>query len=253
MLSRAIVKTPSRTFADGITSASLGKPVYTKALGQHKSYVEALRACGLVVTTLEPDDRFPDSTFVEDAAIMLEDIAVITNPGAPSRSAEAGEMARAVQSLGLELERIVTPGTVDGGDVMRVEDHFYVGLSERTNEEGARQLERIVVARSLRLTTVPLRNMLHLKTGIAYVGRGTVVVTGEFMDHPAFKAFRKIVVQPDEAYAANCIDINGTVLLAEGFPQARRAVEDAGFKVLTVDVSEFRKMDGGLSCLSLRY
>lgn len=255
MFKNVIVKTPCSKVTEGITSANLGKPVYEKALVQHAAYVEALKGCGVNVTLLPPDEEYPDSCFVEDAAVLAEKCAIVTNPGAPTRKGEIIAMEPVLESFydSSVIEHISAPGTLEGGDVMRIGDCFYVGLSARTNREGIRQFAAILKKYGYDCKEVPLQKVLHLKTGVNYLADNVMLVSGEFIDKPEFSAFTKIVVPEDESYAANCIYVNGTVLVPEGFPKVEKAVRDAGFPVVTVDTSEFRKIDGGLSCLSLRF
>ena len=251
-----IVRRPCRAICEGITSApELGKPIYEKALQQHDTYIEALKQCGVEVTVLEADERYPDSCFVEDPALITRKCAIITNPGAASRNGEKNEIIGAVKKFFPEdkIEYIKDPGTLEGGDVMMVGDTFYVGLSARTNAEGIRQLTEILNKYGLECIQVPLEKVLHLKTGVNYIENNNMLVSGEFIENPEFEKYNKIVIPEDEAYAANCIWVNDTVIVPEGYPAVLKAVQDAGYKTLLVDTSEFRKIDGGLSCLSLRF
>ena len=251
-----IVRKPCKAVCDGITSApELGQPIYEKALAQHEKYIEALKKCGVEVTVLEADERYPDSCFVEDPALITRKCAIITNPGAASRNGEKDEIIGAVRKFFPEdkIEYIKDPGTLEGGDVMMVVDTFYVGLSARTNAEGIRQLGEILNKYGLECVQVPLEKVLHLKTGVNYLENNNMLVSGEFIDKPEFAKYNKIVIPEEEAYAANCIWVNGTVIVPEGYPAVLKAVQDAGYETLVVDTSEFRKIDGGLSCLSLRF
>ena len=251
-----IVRRPCRAICEGITSApELGQPIYEKALQQHDKYIEALKQCGVEVTVLEADERYPDSCFVEDPALITRKCAIITNPGAASRNGEKNEIIGAVKKFFPEdkIEYIKDPGTLEGGDVMMVGDTFYVGLSARTNAEGIRQLTEILNKYGLECIQVPLEKVLHLKTGVNYIENNNMLVSGEFIEKPEFEKYNKIVIPEDEAYAANCIWVNDTVIVPEGYPAVLKAVQDAGYKTLLVDTSEFRKIDGGLSCLSLRF
>ena len=251
-----IVRRPCRAICEGITSApELGKPIYEKALQQHDTYIEALKQCGVEVTVLEADERYPDSCFVEDPALITRKCAIITNPGAASRNGEKNEIIGAVKKFFPEdkIEYIKDPGTLEGGDVMMVGDTFYVGLSARTNAEGIRQLTEILNKYGLECIQVPLEKVLHLKTCVNYIENNNMLVSGEFIEKPEFEKYNKIVIPEDEAYAANCIWVNDTVIVPEGYPAVLKAVQDAGYKTLLVDTSEFRKIDGGLSCLSLRF
>jgi len=253
MFKNAIVRKPGKSLVNGITSANLGKPDYDKAVAQHTGYVAALKKCGVEVTVLNADEGFPDSVFVEDTAVVTARCAVITNPGAGSRKGEEVAIKEALSRFHENIECIQPPGTLDGGDVMMVGDHFYTGLSARTNREGAAQFTRILEKYGCTCSTVPLKKVLHLKTGLAYLENNNLVAAGEFIDLPVFKKFNKIVIDESESYAANCIWVNGSVIMPTGFEMAKAAVGNAGYRVLTVDVSEFRKLDGGVSCMSLRF
>jgi dimethylargininase len=253
MFTQAIVRKPCPEMIHGITEASMGLPDYSKALDQHANYVEALKSCGLQVRVLEADPEYPDSVFVEDVALCTTDFAVSTNPGAPSRNGEKLGMRSILQSCFREVESIEAPGTLDAGDVMMAGRHFFIGISDRSNEEGARQLIGILEKYDRSGERVPLQDMLHLKSGVSYLEQNTLLVSGEFTRHPSFRNFQKIVVNPEEAYAANSLWINDRVLVPEGFPHTRKLIEQAGYETLLVDVSEFQKLDGGLSCLSLRF
>ncbi len=253
MFKHAIVRKPCPEMIHGITTASLGVPDYQRAMDQHAAYIEALHFCGLKVLVLEPDSLHPDSTFVEDVALCTSDFAIVTNPGAPSRNGERIEMRAALHSFFDRIESIEDPGTLDAGDVMMTTNHFYIGISERTNHKGADQLIDILKKYGLTGEKIPLMKMLHLKSGVSYLERNNMLVGGEFNNHPAFRNFQKFEVAPEETYAANSLWINNRVLVPAGFPKTRRVIEQAGYETVILDVSEFQKLDGGLSCLSLRF
>jgi dimethylargininase len=250
---KAIVRTPCAALINGITTADLGLPDYAVALQQHAAYVKALENCGLEVLILPADEGFPDSTFVEDVALCTRTCAVVTNPGAPSRNGERALIGEALRQFYPQLEEILTLGTLDAGDVMMVGGHFYIGLSERTNTEGAAQLIAILERHGMSGQAVPLQFVLHLKTGISYLENNQLLVCGEFVDDPTFAKFDRIVVETDESYAANCLWINDTVLVPAGFPKALAKIEALGYATIVLEMSEFEKVDGGLSCLSLRF
>ncbi len=252
-MNHAIVRLPCPELGRGITTAGLGEPDYDLALQQHYSYIKALESCGLTVTVLPSDSRFPDSVFIEDVALCTPRCAVVTRPGAPTRRDETDGIRAVLESFFESVEEITAPGTVEAGDIMMVRDHFYIGISERTNLQGAVQLIGILNKYGLTGSTVALRTMLHLKTGVNYLDKKTILITGEFLSHSTFQHFHRIKVDPEEAYAANSLYINGTVLVPAGFPKTRQKIDSAGYPVLLVDISEFRKLDGGLSCLSLRF
>ena len=253
MFSNAIVRKPGRSMIEGLTKANLGVPDYHKAVEQHDSYIHALKECGLEVREMEEDESFPDSTFVEDTALLTPHCAIITNPGAPSRKGEIIEIKSLVKEYYSKVEEILEPGTVEAGDIMTVSDHYYIGLSARTNLDGAEQLIRILKNYRMSGSVVKLEKVLHLKTGLAYLENNNLVVCGEFLSNPEFKKFNIIEIVKEESYAANCVWINDKVLIPKGYPITKQKIIDAGYSIIEVDMSEFRKLDGGLSCLSLRF
>jgi len=256
LFKNAIVRMPGPNFADGLTTVDLGAPQFDKVLEQHTLYCEALQHCGLQITTLDPDLKFPDSTFVEDTAVLTSQSAVLTNPGAPSREGEVAAIIPALSKFFSLMPRIESPGTLDGGDICEAENHFFIGLSHRTNEEGARQLAALLASEGYTSSTIDVRAMtsiLHLKSGISYIGDNIVVVMEEMGAHNQFSRYNRIVVPVEETYAANCIRVNDHILFAAGYPRTTEQLRSNGFHPLLLDMSEFQKMDGGLSCLSLRF
>jgi len=251
--SQAIVREPGPSLINGITTANLGMPDYQLALKQHKAYVQALTKCGLTVITLPPDDDHPDSTFVEDTALLTPECAIMMRPGALARRGETTGIEEVIRGFFNAIERVEAPGTADAGDILMVENHYYIGLSQRTNLHGADQIINILESHGLTGSTVPLEQVLHLKSGVAYLENNTMVVAGEFKSSPEFKAFNLIPVDDNEMYAANCLWLNDTIVVAAGYPKTEQAIKAAGFETIVLDVSEFRKLDGGLSCLSLRF
>jgi len=253
MFTRAIVKTPGKSMINGLTSADLGQPNYENALIQHAEYIRTLKECGLEVSILKEDEEHPDSTFVEDVALLTRECAIITNPGAPSRKSETKAIKNVLKEYYRNIEVVCEPGTVEAGDIMMVESYFYIGLSERTNEKGAQQVIEILEKYGMSGTMVKLDKVLHLKTGVAYLEKNNLVACGEFLAKEEFQKFNILEIEEEESYATNCIWVNGNVLIAKGYPKARETIKNAGYAIKEVDVSEFRKLDGGLSCLSLRF
>lgn len=253
MFTTAIVRKPCRNLIKGLSTANLGVPNYYKAMKQHKLYVEALQSCDLDVHILEANENFPDSVFVEDAALLTKNCAIITNPGAKSREGEIVEMEEVLKKFYAKTEKISSPGTVEAGDIMMVGDHFYIGLSERTNLDGAKQMISILEKNDLTGSTVELNEMLHLKTGLSYLENNNMLVAGEFIHDSKFEKFNCFIIPEEELYAANSLWINEKVLVPEGNPNTKKMIENAGYEVISLDMSEFRKLDGGLSCLSLRF
>lgn len=253
MFTNVIVKTPGNSYVNGLTTSDLGEPIYDVLLEQHKAYVEALKQCGVNVTHLPANEAFPDSTFVEDTAVLTSEFAVICNPGAASRNREIEDIEPAIRKFYDKVYTIEGSGTVDGGDVLQAENRFYIGISDRTNEEGARQLQDILVKEGYEAEIIPLKEFFHLKTGIAYVGENRMVLAGEFVDHPAFASYEKIIVSKEDEYSANCIQVNDYVIIPKGYEATKRQLNEAGLQTIELEMSEFQKHDGGLSCLSLRF
>lgn len=256
MFKNAIVRTPCKKITEGITSnPQLGAPDYALALRQHEAYIAALRDAGVEVTVLPADEDYPDSCFVEDTAVLTKHCAIVTNPGAPSRKGEIESM-RPVLGRFFPEDRIFSieaPGTLEGGDVMMVGDTFFVGRSARTNAEGIRQFFDILSRFGLKGVEVPLEHVLHLKTGVNYLENNQMLVSGEFVDKPQFQQYQRHGIPEGEAYAANSLWMNGAVLVPAGYPQTEAVIRGLGYRTVPVDTSEFRKIDGGLSCLSLRF
>jgi dimethylargininase len=254
--SRAIIRPPAATFATGITTSGLGPPDLSLALKQHDAYCRTLERLGLSLTRLPPDAEFPDSTFVEDAAIVTSQGAILTRPGAPSRAGEVKSLGAALGEWFPQLDQIAAPGTVDGGDVCEADSHFFIGVSQRTNREGAAQLAAWLTQRGFSSSVIDIREMhtmLHLKTGLSWLGGRQLLAAPEIAGLDAFRGWEVLEVPKDEEYAANCIRVNDAVLLARGFPKTAALLRGLGHDVIEIDMSEYRKMDGGLSCLSVRW
>jgi dimethylargininase len=252
----AIVRSPGQNFNEGLTTAELGEPDFETALSQYAAYCAALKQCGLELIALPADLRYPDSTFVEDVAVLTRHNGVLTWPGAESRRGEVAQMRPTLARFYPEMLQIRAPGTLDGGDVCEAGDHFLIGLSERTNPEGGRQLAEFLAAEGctssfIQVSGIP--NILHLKSGLVYLGERTAVAIDAFAGLPELADYRVVRVSREEAYAANCLRVNDAVLIAAGFPGLQQALAGLGFNLLPLEMSEFQKMDGGLSCLSLRF
>jgi len=257
LFTRAIVRPPAATFAHGITSAAaLGAPDLTRAAEQHAAYCEALISCGLTLTTLPADPAYPDSTFVEDTAVLARGCAVLTRPGAASRAGEIVSMRAVLADIFPTLHEIVAPGTVDGGDVCEAEGEVFIGISARTNAEGARQLTDRLATVGIPARTIDIRKipgLLHLKSGLTSLGNSVLVAAPEIAERPEFAGYQVVPIIPGEEYAANCVRVNDRVLIATGFPYLLANLQWMGFDPIELDMWEFEKMDGGLSCLSLRF
>lgn len=249
----AITKKPGIGFSTGITSVRWHVPPdYDLVSRQHSAYAGTLRELGLEVVVLDPDPDFPDGYFVEDTAVILGDTAVVSRPGAATRIREAEKIVPLLENY-KKIERIHAPGLLDGGDVMVAEKHVYIGLSERTNSDGARQMGEKAGRLGFSWSTLPVLEALHLKTGINYIGRNTLLMFKVYFERPDFGKYHKILVEPGEAPAANTLLINDTLLTPKGFPETADKLKCLGMPVIEMDISEVMKMDGGLSCLSLRF
>ena len=252
MFTRAITRRPSAEMVNGITTANLGRPDFDLALKQHDIYCRTLADLGLAVTVLDAEPGYPDCCFVEDTAIVCPEVAVIAPLGAPSRQGEQltiePELARHKPVI-----RIDPPALIEGGDVLLVDKAFYVGLSARTNNAGAMALAAAVKPHGYDTVVTSCCPSLHFKTDVNFIGNNTLLVSPccDAMDQ--LVGFDKVIVEDDEAYARNCLYINGTVIVPEGFPKTLAKVRATGVDTVVIDVSEFRKLDGGLTCLSLRF
>ena len=250
---KAIVRPPARNFEDGVTEAELGKPDFETALRQHEAYCRALENCGLELIQLPCDPDFPDSCFVEDTAIVVDDSAVVTRLGHPKRRGEETAVEMALLRF-KTIKRIQEPGTVDGGDVMRVGEHFFIGLSQRTNETGAAQLEEVLHGCGKTSSTLAVKDYIHLKTFISSIDQETIVGLINKIPHAIAEVTNhQVTVSEEEHWAANCLSANGFVLVPNNRPQALAQLEKLGKKVISIETSEFQKMDGRLTCLSILF
>ena len=256
MFKKAIVKAPCANFAAGLTTVDLGSPDCERALQQHDAYCKALESCAVEIIRLPPEEAHPDSTFVEDTAVLTPHGAVITRPGSASRRGETAAIEPVLREHFADVQLIREPGTVDGGDVCEAGEHFFIGISERTNTEGAEQLARALERFGYSSSLIDIRgmgNILHLKSGVAYLGGKLLLVTEAFREEEEFCGYELLFASYPEEYAANCLLVNGKVLIAAGFNATRAKLDYLGYETIALDMSEFQKMDGGLSCLSLRF
>ena len=251
---RALTRYPASNFASGITEAAhLGAPDHERALRQYENYLKALRDCGLQVRTLDADVRFPDGHFVEDPFVIFRDLAFRCRSAVPARDGEAESLEHALEDL--RIVRAPANAHIDGGDVLICHDRVLVGLSRRTNAAGVKALADALrgVLPDIRVEAVPFSGVLHLKSGL------TEIAPGLLLHDPALKTAhdlawaRVITVPPEEGFAADAMPVNETLFIAAGCPVALREASRFHPKVAPLDMSEFRKMDGGLTCLSLRY
>lgn len=252
--SHAIVRRPASSIVDGLRAVDVGPPDLGTFERHHDDYVEALRTTGASVTVLDPLEAYPDSVFVEDAALCLPEGAVVLRPGAPSRLGEAAEMAPHLEVLYGAVVRMEGEGFVEGGDVLTTEREILVGLSARTNLAGAEELSKLVDpwGHRLRVVETPV-DVLHLKTDCSLLDEETILSTDRLAASGCFDGYRVIRTEPGEESCANAVRFNDLVLFPAGFPATRDALVAAGYDVREVGNSEAAKVDGGMSCLSLRF
>jgi dimethylargininase len=220
------------------------------AEAQHQSYEELLRTLGARVISLPAEPDLPDSMFVEDPAIVLDEIAVILPLGTPSRRPEAESLRRALAPY-RRLGYVTLPGTMEGGDVLRIGRKLYAGLSHRTNEEGIRQLRNLVAPFGYEVIAVPVAGCLHLKSAVTFLGRNTLLANRSCFDTSGFIGYRWIDVALDEPHAANALAMSEQIIFPASFPSTRARLEADGFRVMAIDISELQKAESGLTCSSL--
>jgi dimethylargininase len=217
---------------------------------QHDEYCHALEKLGLKLIWINGDNTLPDSCFVEDTAVIFGEKAVVCNMKTKSRVKEVVEVAKVLEKL-KEIYYVKPPATIDGGDVLKIEDKVFVGLSARTNLYAVNQLRKILEKSNLEVVPVKVQNVLHLKSACTYVGNNYVMLSKGHFDTGILQDCRKIVVPRGQEYAADCLAINGTILMAKGYPETKKLIEKEGFFVKELEVSEFRKGGGAMTCLSI--
>ena len=248
---RLLVRRPSPRLADGELTHLERVPVDPAlALAQWESYVEVFRARGWEIIEIAPADDQPDGVFVEDAVVVFGDLAVLCRAGAESRRGERDSVARAVASTGLDIASVEAPGTLDGGDILKIGSDVYVGRSSRTNEEGRERLRALLEPRGWTVHEVPVDRVLHLKSGVTALPDGTVTGYAPLVDAPeAFPVFEAV---PEEHGTAVVVLDGRTVLMSADAPETAALHRESGLEVVTVPISEFEKLEGCVTCLSVR-
>ena len=245
---KALVRRPGPRLGEGIVTHVPRRPVdLDRALEQWHAYVRALAEAGWETVEVAPADDCPDAVFVEDAVVVFADTAVVTRPGAPARRGETAAVEKVVAELGYRVERITDPGTLDGGDVLTVGETVYVGTGSRTNSDGARQLRVLLAPLGARVVVVPITNVLHLKTAATALPDGTIVVRGTRLP----PSFREYVAAPEDSGAHLVLLGGDKVLLAADCPRSAELVAARGYEPVVVDISEFQKLEGCVTCLSV--
>jgi dimethylargininase len=218
---------------------------------QHEAYCKTLEDRNLKLVRIPADNNFPDCVFVEDPAVVYEGTAIMCNMGAKSRVGEVEEVRRVLSPIFRKVVNIDPPATIEGGDVLRVKDHLFVGVTSRTNVDGVNQLREALRKEDCEITSVKVENILHFKSACSYLGDDYIAVNPGYFDLRVLSSFKLISLPKQEAYAANCLAVNGTVLMTKGYPKTKKLIEKIGFETEELDVSEFKKCEGSLTCLSI--
>jgi dimethylargininase len=249
-----IAREPARSIVNGLRAVDLGSPTHAGVLAEHRAYVQALRDAGCAVTVLPPLEDFPDSVFVEDPALVFSEGAIVLRPGAPTRLHEAGFLA---PTLAENFETVLSlPGTgfADGGDILTTPEAVMIGLSARTNRAGAEALQACLaqLGRASEIVTTPA-GVLHFKSDCSLLSEDTVLSTARLAASGVFGRLRALIVPAGEEAAANALRVNDVVLVGADFPRTIEMLTREGFTVVPLATTEIRKVDAGLSCMSLRW
>ena len=251
MSRKALVRRPSPRLAEGLVTHIERTPIDSElATRQWLGYVQALTDAGWEVTEVEPAPSCPDSAFVEDTLVVYGDLAVVTRPGAEERRAEVVGAERSVRDAGYRIARIEAPGTLDGGDVLKLDGQVYVGRGGRTNDEGIRQLREHLSPFGAEVVTVPLTKVLHLKSAVTALPDGTVIGYPPLVDDPS--AFERFLAVPEEAGSHVVLLEDDRLLMSSRCPRTAEMLEAMGYAVVPVDIGEFEKLEGCVTCLSVR-
>jgi dimethylargininase len=220
------------------------------ARAQHHAYEQLLETLGARVLSLPAEPDLPDSMFVEDPAIVLDELAVIFPLGTTSRRPEAPSLAQAISRF-RKLQHVTLPGTLEGGDILRIGSNLFVGVTNRSNPEGIRQLTAILAPHHYEVIAVPVTGCLHLKSAVTSLSRNTLLANRAWFDPSPFSGYDWIEIDPAEPHAANALSLANTVIFPASFPRTRARIEAAGFHVTSLDISELQKAESGLTCSSL--
>ena len=251
--SKAITRSPSACVTRGLRSKDAGDPDFLQLERDHQAYVDALKAAGANVLELDPLDALPDAIFVEDTALCLPDCAILMRPSSESRRQEVAPIADDIRNIFQNVFEISGPGFIEGGDILYTGREILVGISERTNHAGIAELAGLVEPRGYRVRTVETpRGVLHLKTDCSLVGTDTILSTQRLAASGCFADYTVLIVPRGEENAANTIRLNNTLIMSDGFPKTSEILLTAGFDMVRLNNSECAKIDGGMSCLSLR-
>lgn len=248
--SKAIVREPGSKYADCISSHPLHHTISLElSRKQHKKYCEALESLGIEVLYAPRDDDHPDSCFVEDNAIVQNGKALICRMAKESRRGEQNKIEEILQNF-MPTKWAEDPATIEGGDIVHNEKGLIAGISKRTNRIGVKQMREWL---DIPVRTIEAPDIMHLKSYVTYLGNGVMMATERFASHPAISDFRVISPPKNEEYAADTLAIGNNILMAEGYPKTQQLIRDEGFDVIPIEISEIKKCDGAISCLSIPF
>jgi len=252
--SHAVLRTPSKNIDQGLRAVDVGAPDYEKFLQQHENYATALTDAGVKVDILPALENFPDAVFIEDDALCLPNMVIQLRPGAESRQDEAKILFPDIAPRFKACHSVAEPGRVEGGDILVTEQEIIIGLSARTNQEGAEAVHMATrtINRPVRIVETP-PGVLHFKTDCALLDENCILATKRLAVSGCFAQYTTLIVPDDEQAAANSIRVNDHVIMPSGYPETKKMLKAAGYNLITVDISEAAKLDGGLSCMSLRF
>jgi len=247
---RAIVREPSLSYTQCVSSHPLHHTVsLEKAKLQHINYCDTLSSLGLELIKLPPKKKYPDSCFVEDTAVVFGNRAFITRMGVQSRRGEDKEVEETLKKYFI-TKRATEPATLEGGDVLHLPDRLICGITQRTNELGTKQMEDWL---QVKIDTITDPNIVHLKSHMKYLGKNTIIISEEYVNHPLLKELDLLVIPKKESYSINCLSTGSTVIMSNKFSYAQNIVTEAGFEVISLEMSEFEKCQGALTCLSILF
>jgi len=247
----AIVREVSSSINDCELSFQARQPIdVAKVIAQHKAYQDCLADLGVRIVSLPAEPELPDAVFVEDPAVVVNEVAIISNLGAPSRRSETRSLANVLLRY-RPLKFLTEPATLDGGDVLRIDRSVFVGLSRRTNRDGIDQLGDLLGSSDYQVQSVEVKGCLHLKSACSYIGHDTLLVNRSWIDAERLRGFELLDVPEEESAAANALLLNDVVIIPASFPKTCALLEKRGFRVRTIDVSELQKAEAGVTCTSL--
>ena len=244
----ALVRPPGRKYRNCISLHPLRHTIdLPRALKQHEEYCQTLKDLGLELIKMPANDEHPDSCFVEDTAIIHKGKALITRLAKESRRGEEDSVAHILKDY-LKIKKATPPATIEGGDVVHLPTQLLIGISQRTNTHGINQLKEWL---DTPVATITDKTMIHLKSYISYIGKGTIITTQKYAHHPLLHKYRKIITTRNEHYTANTLIVKDTVIIPQNHPTTQKLIKEYGFDVVPLNITEFQKCEGALTCLSL--